>query len=165
MTHLVNKVQQSGIQVYNLASLWDDAPVMELDLAPFLVAGLVLREKTFRGHVKDHDWTAYAGAHVAIYCSTDAIVPTWAYILATSKLASARSVTFGRHTEAVRAWFAHALEAEDWSRYEERIVVIKGCGTDIVPVSAYVTTMQKLMPVARKVMFGEPCSSVPIWRR
>ncbi len=162
---VVNRVQKSGIVVYNLETLWDQAPVAELDLSPFLTHGMVLRETEFRRCIAQHNWASYAGKHVAVYCATDAIVPTWAYLLVASRLDTARSVIQGRKLDAVRAHFAAALESEDWTRYEDRIVVIKGCGSGIVPPGAYVTAMRKLMPVARKVMYGEPCSSVPLWRR
>ena len=162
---IVNKVQKSGIQVYNLESLWDQAPVVEFDLKPFLIAGLVLREKDFRRHVAEHDWSVYADQHVGIYCSTDAIVPTWGYLLVASRLEHARSVVLGRKEDVIRDFFASAIENEDWGQYRDKIVVIKGCGTGIVPESAYVQAMQKLMAVSRKVMYGEPCSNVPLWRR
>ena len=166
METLINRVAESEIEVYNLDALWDGAPVVELDLEPFLVEGLILREKVFREHVKAHDWTQYADQHVAVYCSADAIVPTWAYMLIASKLeGTARSVAFGRAEDLVRDYFTRALDAEDWSVYQDRIVVVKGCGTGTVPVSAYVGAMQYLQRVARKLMYGEPCSSVPLWRR
>jgi hypothetical protein len=166
MEPIVNRVAESEIEVYNLDALWDGAPVVELDVEPFLVEGLILREKVFREHVKAHDWTPYAGRHVAVYCSADAIVPTWAYMLIAAKLDGvARSVAFGRAADLVRDSFTRALDAEDWSAYQDRIVVVKGCGTGAVPVSAYVDAMQRLQRVARKLMYGEPCSSVPLWRR
>ena len=162
---IVNRVAQSAIEVYNLDALWDGAAVVELDIEPFLVEGLVLREKVFRSGVAAHDWAQYARKHVAVFCSTDAIVPTWAFLLIASKLEAARSVAHGRSSDLVRDYFARALAAEEWSRFQDRIVVIKGCGSAVVPVSAYVTAIGKLMPVARKLMYGEPCSSVPLWRR
>lgn len=162
---IVNRVAQSEIMVYDLGALWDEAPVVELDIAPFLVEGIVLREKVFRGRVEEHDWAGYAGKHVAAYCSTDAIVPTWAYLLVAARLQDARSVAFGRSTDLVRDHFARALEREDWSRFENRMVVIKGCGSSVVPTSAYLQAMESLLGVARKLMYGEPCSSVPLWRR
>ena len=166
MEAIVNRVAESEIEVYNLDALWDGAPVVELDIEPFLVEGLILREKVFREHVKAHDWAQYADQHVAVYCSADAIVPTWAYMLIASKLeGTARSVAFGRAEDLVRDHFTRALDAEDWSPYQDRIVVVKGCGTGTVPVSAYVGAMQRLQRVARKLMYGEPCSSVPLWRR
>ncbi len=166
MEPITNRVAESDIDVYSLDDLWDGGEVVEFDIAPFLVEGLILREKVFREHVRAHDWAPYAGRHVAVYCSADAIVPTWAYMLIASKLHGiARSVAFGRRADLVRDHFVRALEAEDWSRFRDRIVVIKGCGTGTVPVDAYMLATQKLQGVARKLMYGEPCSSVPLWRR
>jgi ribosomal silencing factor RsfS len=166
MEPIVNRVAESDIEVYNLEALWDGAPVVELDLEPFLVQGLVLREREFRAHVKAHDWSQYAGAHVAVFCSADAIVPVWAYMLVAAKLDGiARSVAYGRAEDLIRDHFTRALEAEDWSRYADRIVVVKGCGNRVVPANAFMVVTQKLQAVARKLMYGEPCSSVPLWRR
>lgn len=163
---LTNRVAQSDIAVFNLADLWDDAPVAELDIEPFLVQGLMLKEEPFREAVADYDFTQHDGAHVAVYCSTDAIVPTWGYMLIASKLEGvARSVAFGREADLIRDYYVRALEAVDWSKYADKPVVIKGCGGDTVPDVAYLTATQKLQGVARKLMYGEPCSSVPIWRR
>lgn len=164
--NLTNRVAQSDITVYNLADLWDDAPVTELDIEPFLVQGLMLKEEPFREAVTDYDFSQHDGEHVAIYCSTDAIVPTWGYMLLASKLEGiARSVAFGRTDDLVRDYYIRALEAEDWSPYADKPVVIKGCGGDTVPEVAYLLATQKLQGVARKLMYGEPCSSVPLWRR
>ena len=166
MEPIINRVAESEIEVYNLDALWDGKPVVEFDVLPFLVEGLILREKAFREHVKAHDWSLYTDQHVAVFCSSDAIVPTWAYMLIASKLDGlARSVVFGQKEDLVREYFTRALDAEDWSKYQDRIVVVKGCGTGLVPTSAYVGAMQKLQGVARKLMYGEPCSSVPLWRR
>ncbi len=166
MEPIINRVAESEIEVYNLDALWDGKPVVEFDVVSFLVEGLILREKAFREHVKGHDWSLYTDRHVAVFCSTDAIVPTWAYMLIASKLDGvARSVVFGQKEDLVREYFTRALDAEDWSKYQDRIVVVKGCGTGLVPTSAYVGAMQKLQGVARKLMYGEPCSSVPLWRR
>ena len=166
MESIENRVAQGEIEVYNLDDLWDEQPVTELDISPFLVEGLMLKEQPFREDVKAHDWSQYDGHHVALYCSTDAIVPTWGYMLIASKLDGiARSVTFGREADAVRDHFVRALEQEDWSAYADKPVVVKGCGNDLVPTVAYMIATQKLQDVARKLMFGEPCSSVPLWRR
>jgi hypothetical protein len=166
MESLENRVAQSEIVVYNLAELWDERPITELDIAPFLVEGLMLKEEPFRNDVKAHDWSQYDGHHVALYCSTDAIVPTWGYMLIASKLEGvAASVTFGREDDVLRDYYVRALEAQDWAPFEDRPVVIKGCGGDTVPQVAYLIATQKLQGVARKLMYGEPCSSVPLWRR
>ena len=169
-TTLANRVADSGILVYNLEDhlAGPDGQMQtaaEVDLAPWLHRGLVLREKPFREAVEAHDWSAYAGRHVGVFCSADAIVPTWAFMLVATKLrAHAASVALGRKEEALRDHFTRALAAEDWSRFEGRIVVIKGCGSRLVPPGAYVQATTALMGVAKKLMYGEPCSAVPLWR-
>jgi hypothetical protein len=166
MDTLENRVADSEIEVFNLADLWDEAPVTEIDIAEFLVEGLMLKEKAFRQDVKAHDWSQYEDEHVALYCSTDAIVPTWGYMLIASKLkGTARSTTLGRADDLRREYYVQALDDVDWSAYEDKPVVIKGCGSDVVPEMAYARATQKLQEVARKLMYGEPCSSVPLWRR
>lgn len=163
---IVNRVAESEIEVYNLDGLWEEASVAELDIAPFLVEGLMLRERHFRAEVKEYDWSQHEDEHVAVYCSTDAIIPTWAFMLIATKLKGvARSVAHGRADDLIRDHFVRQIEAEDWSQYEGRIVVVKGCGGQIVPTDAYMLAVQKLQDVAAKLMFGEPCSSVPLWRR
>lgn len=162
---IVNRVAESDIVVYDLAQ---HAPgeIAALDLAPWLVRGLILREKNFRAHVKGYDWAQHAGQHVAVHCSTDAIIPTWAYMLVGGRLRGvAGSVGIGTPEALRRDVFVRALEAEDWRQFADQIVVVKGCGAAGVPEVAYAVATQKLMDVARKVMYGEPCSSVPIWRR
>jgi hypothetical protein len=163
---IINRVAESDLVVYNLEDLWDGREVAELDLAPFLVEGLVLREVPFREAVKAHDWGQYEGRHVAVHCSTDAIVPTWAFMLVASKLEGvAASVAQGRTADLLRDHFTRALAAEDWARFEGKPVVIKGCGSRVVPTNAYLLATQRLQAVASKLMYGEPCSSVPLWRR
>ena len=163
---IVNRVAESDIETYNLEALWDDSPVAALNLAPFLFRGLMLREKDFRQAMKTYDWSQYTHQHVAVFCSTPAIIPTWAYMLVAVKLEGiAASVALGSTDDLLRDHFIRALEAEDWSRYADRIVVVKGCNSPIVPAVAYMIATQKLQAVARKLMYGEPCSSVPLWRK
>ena len=166
MEPIVNRVAESDIATYNLEALWDGKTVVEFDLEPFLIEGLVLREKPFREAMKVHDWSQYDGQHVAVFCSTDAIVPMWAPMLVASKLEGhAASVAHGRAADLLRDHFTRALEAEDWSQYADRPVVVKGCGSSVVPINAYLIATQELQRVAKKLMFGEPCSSVPLWRK
>lgn len=166
MEPITNRVEQSDILVFNLEEFWDERPIVELDIEPFLFEGMVLREKDFRQKVRDHDWQQYEEAHVAVFCSADAIVPTWAYMLIATKLDGvARSVTTGRKEDLLREHFARTLERADLSEYRGKPVVIKGCGSKLVPPSAYVLATEKLQGVASKLMYGEPCSSVPLWRR
>ncbi|MEM6644760.1 MAG: DUF2480 family protein [Bacteroidota bacterium] len=163
---IVNRVAESDIETYNLEALWDDKPVVAFDLEPYLLRGLMLREKDFRQAMKAYDWAQHADEHVAVFCSTPAIIPTWAYMLVGVKLNGiAASVAFGTTDALIRDHFIRALEAEDWSRYANRIVVVKGCNSPHVPTVAYMIATQKLQGVARKLMYGEPCSSVPLWRK
>lgn len=163
---IVNRVAQSDIQTLDLASLWDNRPIVAFDIAPFLHRGLVLREKEFRQHVKQTDWSEYADKHIAVHCSADAIIPTWAYMLVTSKLEGiATSVALGTKEELRREAFARVLDAYDWSQHAGKPVVVKGCSNDAVPESAFVLATQRLQEVASKVMYGEACSAVAIWRK
>ena len=129
---ITNRVAQSDLVVFNLEDLWDNRPVTEFDIAPFLFQEMILREKDFRTGMKTHDWAQYADHHVAVFCSADAIIPTWAWMLAASKLESvARSVALGRAEDLIRDHFARALESADWSLYAGKPVVVKGCGSGV----------------------------------
>jgi hypothetical protein len=166
MEPIINRVAQSDIIVFNLEDLWDGRPVRELDIAPMLTEGLVLREIPFREAVKNLDLEPYRDVHVAVTCTTDAIVPTWAFMLIATRLDGvAASVGYGSPVDLVRDRFLLALENHDWTRYQGRNVVVKGCGSKIVPTAAYVEATRRLQGHAQKLMFGEPCSSVPLWRK
>ena len=162
----INRVANSDIETFNLETLWDGREVVEFDLAEYLIEGLVLREKPFREAMKNHGWSAYAEKHVAVHCSTDAIIPTWASMLVAVKLEGiAASVATGIVSDLIRDFYVRALEEVDWSAYEGKPVVIKGCASDIVPADAYLVAAQKLQRVAKKLMYGEACSAVPLWRK
>jgi len=166
MDVIQNKVAESGIEVVNLESFLPEAPISEIDLAEFLAGGFILREKDFRAAVKGYDWKAFDGHHVGIFCSTDAIIPTWAYMLVGVHLDGiAASVTAGREADIREALMRERLSTHDWDQYKDTIVVLKGCGSDLITPAAYVLATSHLQQVARKMMYGEPCSSVPIWRR
>ncbi len=166
MEPIVNRVAESDIETFNLEALWDGREVVEFDLADYLIEGLVLREKPFREAMKDQDWSAYADKHVAVHCSTDAIIPTWASMLVAVKLEGiAASVATGTKSDLIRDFYVREMETVDWSAYEGKPVVIKGCASDIVPADAYLVAAQKLQRVAKKLMYGEACSAVPLWRK
>jgi len=166
MEPIVNRVAESEIEVLNLEALWDGGEVEEFDLAPLLHLGLVLREKEFRHAVSEYDWAQFKGRHVALYCSTEAIVPTWAYMYLVTRLEGiAETVVVGRREDLLRDFFVLRLNEFDWSIYEDRMVVVKGCASDVVPPDAYLIATRELQRRARKIMYGEPCSAVPIWRR
>ena len=161
----VNRVAESAIETLDLAALAPPAP-FPFDLAPFLYRGLVLREREFRQSLKSHDWEPYRDASVAVFCSADALVPTWAYMLVAARLDGVAADVAAGTPDAVRqSALVAALDGLDWDRYRDVPVVLKGCGNDLVPLDAFVQATRRLQGVAAKVMYGEPCSSVPVWRR
>ncbi|RYD86840.1 MAG: DUF2480 family protein, partial [Sphingobacteriales bacterium] len=136
------------------------------DIKDNLFMGLMLREKDFREFVKGHDWTQYQDKYVAVTCTADAIVPAWAYMLLANRLAPyAIEVVFGDAEVLETVLFVKAIAKMDLEKYRDQRLVIKGCGDIPVPVSAYVELTKKLTPVAKSLMFGEPCSTVPIYKR
>jgi len=162
----VNRVAASGLVTLNLEDLLHPGDRVVYDLKDNLFHGLILREKDFREFIKTHDWTQYAGQCVAIICSADAIVPTWAYMLLAIKLQNhAHRYVFGDLDALEQALFQEAIAGLDAEEYRDAKVVVKGCGTVPVPTFAYVAIMQKLLPVAASVMYGEPCSTVPLYKK
>lgn len=164
--NIVNKVAQSGLITIDLADYAPKAPIDLYDIKDNLIHGLILKEKDFRSFIKDHDWQQYQGKHIGIICSSDAIVPTWAYMLLANKLAPyAKSVHFGDEDYVRKIVFENSLNAIDYQAYQDQRLVVKGCGDILVPESAFVTFTVKLSQVAKSVMYGEPCSTVPVFKR
>lgn len=162
----VNKVAQSGLVTLDPAQFYAPGERIGYDIKDNLFHGLMLREKDFREFVKGHDWAQYQDKNVAVYCSADAIVPAWAYMLLANRLAPyAREVVFGDAEVLETVLFVKEIARLDPEQYRDQRLVIKGCGDIPVPVSAYVELTQKLTPVAKSLMFGEPCSTVPIYKR
>ncbi|RYU83849.1 DUF2480 family protein [Hymenobacter persicinus] len=162
----VNRVAQSALTTLNLEELLHPGERVVYDIKENLFHGLMLREKDFREFVKTHDWAQYDGKNVAIICSADAIVPTWAYMLLASKLQNhAHRYVFGNLEALEQELFHEAIAALDAEEYRDAKVVVKGCGAVPVPTYAYVAIMQKLLPVVSSVMYGEPCSTVPLYKR
>lgn len=166
MDGIVNRVANSQLVTFDLEELYAPGERVLIDIGDLLFQGLVLREKDFREYVRSHDWGQYAGKFVAITCSADAIVPTWAYMLLSVSLQPfAKAVVFGTLPELETQLFRQALEQVDWSQYQDAKVVVKGCSKVNVPVSAYVELANRLRPVASSIMFGEACSNVPLFKR
>jgi hypothetical protein len=164
--NIVNKVAASGLVTLNLELYYHQGERMVYDLKENLFHGLILREKDFREFIKAQDWTAYTDKNIAVICSADAIVPTWAYMLLASKMMPyANEVVFGGLDVLETVLFTKALAKIDLSEYKDARVVIKGCANIEVPVSAYVEVTALLTPVAKSIMYGEPCSTVPIFKR
>jgi hypothetical protein len=164
--NIINKVAQSGLVTLDPAQFYAPGERVVYDIKDNLFQGLMLREKDFREFVKGHDWTQYQDKNVAVTCTADAIVPAWAYMLLANRLAPyARQVVFGDAEVLETVLFVKEVARLDVEQYRDQRVVIKGCGDVPVPVSAYVELTQKLTPVAKSLMFGEPCSTVPIYKR
>jgi hypothetical protein len=164
--NFVNKVAASGLITFNLEEYLHPGERVVYDIKDNLFHGLMLREKDFREFVKTHDWESYKGKNVAIICSADAIVPTWAYMLLASKLKPyANEVVFGSLETLETVLFSKALAKIDLKAFEGERVVVKGCADIDLPVSAYVEITNLLSPVVKSIMYGEPCSTVPIYKR
>ena len=163
---LVNRVANSGLVTLNLEEFFPREELALFDLKDHLFQGLILREKEFREIVKGHDWSQYQGKNLAIYCSTDAIIPVWAYMLvAASARPFAVRIFQGTPDEFYKVAFQEALAGFDGSAYEQQRIVIKGCSNKPVPPSDYVELTTRLQPYAQSIMYGEPCSTVPIFKR
>lgn len=164
--NIVNKVAQSGLITIDLADYAPKEEVVIYDVKDNLFQGLILKEKDFRTFIKEHDWSQYQNKHMGIICSTDAIVPTWAYMLLANKLEPyALSVHFGDKDTVLDNLFAQALDRVDYSIYQDGRVVVKGCGDIYVPESAFIKFTLGLSKVVKSIMYGEPCSTVPVYKR
>lgn len=167
MEPLVNRVAASPLVTLKLDELAPPLEAVGFDLAEHLWRGLALRERDFRAALKEVDWAALAGKRLCVHCSADAVIPRWAYMLVAARAAPhAADVFVGPPRDADAAAFALAAERLDVEPFRDRPVVVKGCtdGREVGP-QAYATVMRRLAGVARSVSYGEPCSTVPIWKR
>ena len=163
---IINRVANSAIISLDLESFYPKGEQVVFDIKNNLYEETILREKEFRAFIKDHNWSAYKGKNVAITCSVDAIIPTWAFMLIASKLTPiANHITFGTLAELEKELFTIALSKLDLKQYQEAKVVVKGCSGNAIPTSAYVEIVRILQPVVTSLMFGEPCSTVPVYKR
>lgn len=167
METIVNKVAESGIITLDLAKyLVADNEFVCFDLKPFLFREMILREKDYREALKQHDWSVYENKHVPIFCSVDAIIPMWANMLAVVYLQTmAKSIFFGTEEEMKIHLLIQNIEQIDADEYIDKRVVLKGCGDINIPAQGYVTATAKLQPVVKSLMFGEPCSTVPVYKK
>jgi hypothetical protein len=166
MDTLVNKVAASGIITIDLAGYLPAQPVVAFDLKDYLFMGLILKEKDYREALKQLDTIAYNNTIVAVHCSADAIIPQWAYMLAAATLQPvAHQVCFGTIPQVTEATLLNTIASININEYEGQRLVIKGCGDASIPASAYLAITQQLLPVAKSIMYGEPCSTVPVYKR
>ena len=162
----VNKVAESGLISFDLEAYYPKGAIKVFDLKEYLFMGLILKEKDFRAALLTTDWEQYKDAHVAITCSADAIIPMWAYMLVASYLQPvAKDVVFGDENKLISTLLSKNLEAVNGEEYTDKRVVVKGCGDVTIPETAYVEITNKLRPFAKSIMYGEPCSTVPIYKK
>ena len=163
---LVNRVAESGIKTINLEEYYPEESIAEIDLKDYLFQGLILREKDFRSAIKEEDWSIYEDQILCVFCSTDAIIPVWAYMLI-SAVASphAKHVYQGTKEAYIRHHFHLQVSKIDGAQYQDDRIVIKGCSHKPVPPSAYAQITAVLRPYVKSIMYGEPCSTVPVYKR
>jgi hypothetical protein len=166
VSEIINKVAQSGIITLDLEDLVPERIESHIDIFNQLFQGLILREKDFRAWVKEHDWSLYTDHNVALFCSSDAVIPTWAYMLVSSALEPYTKQVYFTNPENLSTLVAErALAAINEEDYTDKRVVIKGCGKRAISNHAYVLLTNKLVRTAKTVMFGEPCSTVPVYKQ
>jgi hypothetical protein len=163
---IINRVAKSGLISLDLEDFYDTGERVLYDLKDNLFMGLILKEKDFREFLKTHDWTQYAGKNVAITCTEDAVVPTWAYMLLAIQLEPyANLIVFGNLQDLEQKLYDEALSKINFEEYTGAKVVVKGCSKVAVPTTAYVEVTRRLRPYAQSIMFGEPCSTVPLYKK
>lgn len=163
---IVNRVEQSGLVEFNLEDYYPKGERVQIDMKDHLFQGLILKEKDFREFVKNENWAKYQDKFVALVCTADAVVPTWAYMLLSTSLAPfAKGLVFGDLATLETVLFQKALAKINPETFRDQRVVIKGCSNLPVPESAYVEITRLLSPVAKSIMYGEPCSTVPIFKK
>lgn len=163
---IVNKVSESGLVQFDLEELHQPGKRILLDIKGWLFEEMVLKEKDFREHIKNHNWNQYQNTFVAVTCSADAIIPTWAFMLIATKLSGiAKKIVFGNLEKLEEELFSGALLQLNPEDYKNQRVVIKGCSNVKVPVQSYVQLTTMLTPFAKSIMYGEPCSTVPLYKK
>lgn len=163
---IINRVANSKLLTFNLEDIYPQGERVVFDIKDWLLEGVVLREKEFRASAKAHDWSQYQNTYVALTCSTDAIIPGWAYLLLSTYLGPvAKKVVIGDKDTLETVLYTELLKDLDVSEFEGKPVIIKGCSKRPVPQNAYIQLINKLQPVAKSIMYGEACSSVPLYKK
>lgn len=166
MSEIRNRVKESGIISMDLAEFKPSTPVVGIDLKDQLWKGIALKEKEFRSWISEHDWSQYNGKAVYVYCSTDAIIPTWAFMLVGSKL-STEGINYeiGDREQLEKELIKEKISELELEEFKDGRIIIKGCSDISDPAFAMTELLKKLQPVAKSIMYGEPCSAVPVFKR
>lgn len=166
MPEIVNKIKQSKLETVDLEKFADGVTLKELDLKDFLFQGMILKEAEYRQKMEAHNWEQYQDSYLTVFCSTDAIIPKWAYMLVVQHAEGlAKDVLFGTKDQAFNQIFREKLDLVDWQKYQGRYVLLKGCSKMDVPADIYMYATKKLIPYVKKLMYGEACSNVPVYRK
>lgn len=163
---IVNRVEASGLITVNLEDFYPKETIKIFDIKDYLFRGLIIKEKEFREALKNTNWNEYENANVAVTCSTDAIIPVWAYMLVTTYLQPvAHYIVLGNEEKLIETILLNNINAINAEDYTDKRAVIKGCGAIKIPDSAYLTISNKLLPHVKSIMYGEPCSTVPVYKK
>jgi len=163
---LVNRVANSRLFTIDLEDMYPVGAILPFDLKDYLFMGLILKEKDFREALKTHNWEQYQGKNLAVFCSADAIIPMWAYmLLATYATPFVEDIALCEPANFVEQSFLKKIAALNPQDFESKRIVVKGCSDKPVPASAYLEITRRLQPVAQSILFGEPCSTVPVYKK
>jgi len=163
---IVNKIAESGLVTLDLEEYYPKEEIVVFDLKAHLFMGLILKEKDFRAALQNIDWSQYQSKNVALTCSADAIIPMWAYMLVASYLRPfANEIIFGNKETVISALILKNLSKINGEEFTDKRIVVKGCGDVQIPESAYIEITNRLRPYVKSIMYGEPCSTVPIYKK
>jgi len=162
---IINRVANSKLITFDLEEFYPKGKRVFFDVKDWLLEEIVLKETDFRAHVKNHDWSQYQDNYVALTCSADAIIPSWAFLLVSAELSAfAKKTVVGDLSLLETVIFSEVINNLDFSMYKEKPIIVKGCSEKTIPASAYTLLIGKLQPIARTIMFGEACSTVPLYK-
>lgn len=163
---IVNRVANSPLVTFDLEEFYPDGKRIALDISPWLWQGMVVKEKEFRNTLEHLDVESFTDSYVVLHCSTDAIIPAWAYLLVSVRLSPiAKKVIVGSLQEMETLLFSELIDRLDFSSFANKPVIIKGCSNKPIPQNAYLLLAQKLQPIVKSIMYGEACSSVPLYKK
>ncbi|MDC1161934.1 DUF2480 family protein [Tenacibaculum sp.] len=163
---IINKVANSQLITIDLEDFYPKGNRVVFDIKSWLYEELILREKDFREQVKNHNWSQYQDSYISLTCSVDAIIPSWAYLLLTTKLAPfVKKIVVGNLELLETVIYQDIINSMNVSEFIEKPIIIKGCANKPIPSSAYTLLVQKLQPIAKTIMFGEACSTVPLYKK
>lgn len=163
---IVNRVAKSPLKNIDLEELYPDGKRILFDIKNWLFEGIILKEKDFRESVNKHDWSQYQDTYVALTCSEDAIIPSWAYLLLSAELTPyAKKIVVGGLELLETSIFQDVINQIDISEYQDKPVIIKGCADKPIPASAFSFLIDRIQPIAKTIMYGEACSTVPLYKK